>query len=357
MRRVPFRVITVALLFVFLCLLIYSTSCVLNLRTVTTSIKTQVPPQTTDKTLDVLQRKRRNNNNSGSGSSGNSGSGSSGNSGSGSGSNSGSGSGSYLHKLSNTELDIVVSVYDEDPQLLLQHLNQCCDPKTCRVFMYLGMSLTSSRSHAIEERIRSNHGNLRDSVYWSNVYTPFTKTVLNVDNSWSGSEATAYITYIESQYHDMSQMVAFVHGHVTSWHSNNLCDAVLSGMQRTALNLQAPAYYTEISLPNLFTVRCMSPYGFYGDHVNEDLRRFVYDHWSTWTLTSASPRRITWLCCGQFMTTAKSIRLRPHQTWKNLLHVIQTQKNVSFSTIGKIPWEYLWPVLMDEENAINVGTC
>jgi hypothetical protein len=55
---------------------------------------------------------------------------------------------------------------------------------------------------------------------WRAVSTTYEKHVQSVNNSWGGDEATAFLTHLaaERRYRGMARRMAFVHGHVASWH-------------------------------------------------------------------------------------------------------------------------------------------
>ena len=55
------------------------------------------------------------------------------------------------------ELDIVLSVYDENPGQVLNHLESCCNATSCRVFVYSSMAEGTSRSHDLEHKTHEKH--------------------------------------------------------------------------------------------------------------------------------------------------------------------------------------------------------
>ena len=75
-------------------------------------------------------------------------------------------------------IDIVLSVYDEPPQVLLSHLETCCPKDTCRVFIYTSFTESARRSHSHERQQRGAY----TEDEWSAVATNFTKDVDVVNN-------------------------------------------------------------------------------------------------------------------------------------------------------------------------------
>lgn len=143
-----------------------------------------------------------------------------------------SGDSSLVKKRCSTrpfKLDIIVSVYDENPERVLRHLETCCFSRDCRVWLYSAFeSGVSERSHELQSANREVH-EIED---WLSVNTTFEKHGARVNNSWTGTESTAYVTHAHERYDDLADKVAFVQGHISSWHSAEMCDTIRSGVSK-----------------------------------------------------------------------------------------------------------------------------
>jgi len=247
------------------------------------------------------------------------------------------------------ELDIVVSVYDEVPQTLLGHLAGCCPKDTCRVWLYSAFDKggKSVRSHTLQKQTQV----ALDIDDWMEVSTPFEKHGDRVNNTWTGTESTAYLTHVYERYDDFADNIAFVHGHLTSWHSDTVCSIVREGVKKANIAIQSNAGAVYVNINKPYPMRCLSRKGQSGPYATEELRTKVYRQWSLWTGEATTPERITWECCAQFVTTRDSLRARDKSFWKHAYEAMY-----SFPQ-DKIPWEYLWPTLVSPAFSAARGDC
>ena len=247
------------------------------------------------------------------------------------------------------KLDVVVSVYDEVPQTLLGHLAGCCPKDTCRVWLYSAFEKggKSVRSHTLQKQTQV----ALDIDDWMQVSTPFEKHGGRVNNTWTGTESTAYLTHVYERYDDFADKVAFVHGHLTSWHSDTICSIVREGVKKANLAMQSNAGAVYVNINKPYPMRCLSRTGQSGQFATEELRTKVYRRWSLWTGDATTPERITWECCAQFVTTRESLRAREKSFWKHTYEAMY-----SFPQ-DEIPWEYLWPTLVSPAFSAARGNC
>jgi len=247
------------------------------------------------------------------------------------------------------ELDVVVSVYDEVPQTLLGHLAGCCPKDTCRVWLYSAFEKDgkSVRSHTLQKQTQV----ALDIDDWMQVSTPFEKHGGRVNNTWTGTESTAYLTHVYERYDDFADKIAFVHGHLTSWHSDTICSIVGKGVKKANLAMQSNAGAVYVNINKPYPMRCLSRNGQSGQYATEELRTKVYRRWSLWTGEATTPERITWECCAQFVTTRESLRAREKSFWKHTYEAMY-----SFPQ-DEIPWEYLWPTLVSPAFSAARGNC
>ena len=247
------------------------------------------------------------------------------------------------------ELDIVVSVYDEVPQTLSGHLAGCCPKDTCRVWLYSAFDKggKSVRSHTLQKQTQV----ALDIDDWMEVSTPFEKHGGRVNNTWTGTESTAYLTHVYERYDDFADNIAFIHGHLASWHSDTVCSIVREGVKKANIAIQSNAGAVYVNINKPYPMRCLSRKGQSGPSATEELRTKVYRQWSLWTGEATTPERITWECCAQFVTTRDSLRARDKSFWKHAYEAMY-----SFPQ-DKIPWEYLWPTLVSPAFSAARGDC
>ena len=248
-------------------------------------------------------------------------------------------------------IDIVLSVYDEPPQVLLSHLETCCPKDTCRVFIYTSFAESARRSHSHERQQRGAY--TKDE--WSAVVTNFTKDVDVVNNEWTGAEATGYMKHIVEHYQDLAEVLVFAHGHVKSRHSRELCTAIRRGLGRLRDDVDLPIF---VNINNWHQRRCVSRTRVRGQYATKELRDALYAAWHTLVSgdSVAEPARFTWECCAQFVTTRASIRQRSHKAWSHMFDVM-SQGTYGDGLVAGFLWEYLWPTLIDEYGNVGKATC
>jgi hypothetical protein len=231
-------------------------------------------------------------------------------------------------------IDYVIVAFDENADEMLNHLRSCVTDND-RVFVYL--KIGGVRTHA-------NTNGVRSSVEQWNQSTPFTKIVHTMPNSWCCDEAVGYLVHIKKYYREINNYTAFLHAHVRSWHSDDVCTIVQNGL----VLLQQSKFDTQnINKPH--GRRCISPRGIMGDWTSIELRNRIYENWKKWTKDENTPTRIVWDCCIQSIVKRQSIQNRSYKSWVSLLkHAIQ---NV------QIPWEYIWPTLLDELWSTQSASC
>ena len=249
--------------------------------------------------------------------------------------------------------DIILSVYDENSQDVLRHLEKCCPQDSCRAFIYSSLNEGSTRSHEHvyrrkKERIKRETHTLDT---WLSVDTSYNTSGKTVDNTLTGTEATAYITHIVDNYDNLADTLAFVHGHIHSWHSKKMCDIIKRGMKNLKKN-KKDTVYVNINKPH--SRRCMSKKGISGRGTSIEMRDHVFKYWVNWT-NQPTPTRISWECCGQFVTNRESIQFRGYQFWKALN---RTLTRCPLPTEEKCPpFEYLWSTFIDEQGTLKKSRC
>ena len=176
-----------------------------------------------------------------------------------------------------------------------------------------------------------------------NTKTRFQKFGARVNNSWTGSEATGFLWHMAHEYDNYAAKVVFVHAHVSSWHSGELCDIITTGVHN------ASASNGYVNLNNPYQRRCLSRNNLVGLFASEEMRDVIYGNWTRWFGTRP-PVRVTFECCAQFITTRHTLRNRPRAFWNRALSSMASSE-------GKIPWEYLWPTLVNEDENVKKASC
>ena len=240
------------------------------------------------------------------------------------------------------ELDIILSVYDENPGEILNHLESCCNATSCRVFVYSSMAEGTSRSHDLEHKTHEKH----ELEEWLNVQTRYQKFGARVNNSWTGTEATGFLWHIAHEYDNYAAKIAFVHSHISSWHSGRMCDIISRGVNNPSASNGKSTY---VNLNNQYPRRCISRNNVVGVHTSENLRDNIYGNWTRWFGTQP-PVRVTYECCAQFVTTCDTLRNKPRTFWNRALSSMASSE-------WKIPWEYLWPTLVNEDENVKKAFC
>ena len=246
-------------------------------------------------------------------------------------------------------IDYVVSAFDESPDIFLNRLKSCVRPNLDRVFIYVKAGESLSRRHRSKVN-RISHPEERLSA-WISIKTKFPKIVLSVPNIWCCDEAAAYLYHIVSYFNDMQSHLAFLHAHTSSWHSTDVCYSVRNGFE-----MIRNSHYGFQNINSIDKRRCISSQNIEDDSIATSLRDFIFFSWANWTNGASIPTRIVWVCCIQSMVSKQSIHHRPLNTWRSLLEAAQRTVNDPQDSM-KIPWEYLWPTLMDEKWATDSGSC
>ena len=249
-------------------------------------------------------------------------------------------------------VDIVLATYDEDPSIMLSHLEQCCKPPMCGVHVYIAVD-DPHDLYASNRRWKKGHQRSEiTSKEWLKYPTQFLKTVTEINNT--RSEATAYFTHLAKYYDKLAPYTAFIHNHVGSWHSSEPCKIIGCGLRRAAK--EPTSNFFELNDRWYSGKRCISPRQ-WDVKIGWDLealhgRVFKENKWQVWTGGENTPERMTLWCCSQFIATNKTIRKRARHVWEHLLHYsLQLINGIDLT------WEHFWDTLIDEEAAVKALDC
>ena len=230
-------------------------------------------------------------------------------------------------------MDVVVAIGAEPVQPFLSTLLGCTPNRD----LYFYVASGHGKSHSLTQH-KFNASRLSEwlSMHRGRVH------VSEVANTWSGTEASAFILHIVTHYHDLAAKTVFLHGHGSSWHSDPVCSLI-----RRSEVARPDVGFLNINRP--FPKRCLSPSPVFGPSVSAAVRDRYYQNWRLWT-NSTPPKRITFECCAQFVATRTAIHKRPLDAWTRILRAIVHDR------LGN-NWEYLWPTLIDEDQATATDVC
>lgn len=175
------------------------------------------------------------------------------------------------------------------------------------------------------------------------------KQVIELPNSWSGTEASAYLTHLALRFDDLADRIIFVHGHRVSWHASNpLCHALmLPSVHRVggyaSLNSKSEIKCFAVREDASGNLNISSPQRI--SPLMTLVLQVALEGWRQLVL-APPPRQLVFTCCAQFVATRAAIRLRPQATWVRLLTAAMSWKQ-------KNKWEWLWPTLVDEHAAVS----
>ena len=252
-------------------------------------------------------------------------------------------------------IDYVIVAFDEPPRPFLDRLEDCISPALDRVFIYIN-ARNNFRSHG--NRPNGFINPKASFRLWSDASAAFNKSVVRVPGSYCCDEAPGFLMHIATHYHDLRPHTAFLHAHVASYHSGDVCSIVKTGVRKLSADSQttppSSTGYVDINAGG-YPLRCFSQRkqdyqgpGYAQDGLDGKWRDNVYDMWSFWTAGAPLPHRIVVACCMQSVVTSQSLQRRPLKTWQALLDA---------AARSSPPFEYLWPVLMDEAWSNSTGTC
>lgn len=224
--------------------------------------------------------------------------------------------------ISKRKMELVVSVFDELPRPFFQHLASC---KGTFVNATFYVHSNGSRSHLTTGR----EGFKRVNAGW---FAPPFGTSKWIPNK--GDEALAYTSYILDRYNTLPARVAFVHAHVSSWHSHSLCEYL-----RTAAHINERFYSFN---RNNAVRECQRL-----SNESHGWALRAYQNWNSW-FDETPPAYVHYKCCAQFMASKKSIRRHPLQTWRK---VHSRALDYEDADPEKLPFEYLWPSILGASKA------
>ncbi|KAL1305164.1 hypothetical protein AAFC00_002086 [Neodothiora populina] len=160
-----------------------------------------------------------------------------------------------------------------------------------------------------------------------------------------GNEANAYLTYIIEHYDRLPSIIAFIHGHHRSWHT----DAAKLDNGRSLQTLKLD-YVRKNGYANL---RCLArpgcPSEIHPWRKDKDHRTELAfaDAWQTMFNSSHVPEVIAVACCAQFAVSREQIlkRSREEYIW---YHKWLMDTDLEDEISGRV-FEYLWHVIFGRD--------
>ncbi|KAK3271759.1 hypothetical protein CYMTET_19914 [Cymbomonas tetramitiformis] len=237
-------------------------------------------------------------------------------------------------------LTVVVAVYDEDPNEVVDKILSISD-QTFFIHLYL-VERNTTRIHCFFENCKQQYA--QPIAKYDTMVSKLngtaamlrqqgsksTLTVYNIPNM--GTEALAYVKFIADFYSTIpTRHVAFIHGHLTSWHSKVEI--------HRKLQCARPCRYTELNdlghgyaeNPKCIWNQSWSQYGNRVYNRLLDSRLFSPFLWQE----NSPPPYIIWNCCAQFLVSTEAIHRLSETFWKSLL-------SATLDGTLDVQHEYIW---------------
>lgn len=180
-----------------------------------------------------------------------------------------------------------------------------------------------------------------------------------------GREASSFLKFIVEYYHRLPRYVAFLHGHETAWHhglSMSLLDAVDRAKrgQFDYINLNNVQHSKVITNEALRHVKHHAK----NVQVGHPGHTFLQKNWSRHfepILKIPFPKHVRFMCCAQFVVSARAIRRHPLSTYKALYDMVMDPSHGDDWPVGA-GLEFVWHILFGEpadmcDGKDEVGEC
>jgi len=161
-----------------------------------------------------------------------------------------------------------------------------------------------------------------------------------------GREAVAYLRYIVDYYSNLPSVIAFVHGHRTSWHQKDPSDIVvaLRALQWNKYNyMPLTSSMTHCS----FKLNTRDPQ----EKVNYELWRDVLQK----ELGAPPENGIEAPCCASFVVKRDAILAHPKTFYSNIIDYILASQ-YSDQLTGRT-LEYTWHMIFGQPARVNYRKC
>ncbi len=156
-----------------------------------------------------------------------------------------------------------------------------------------------------------------------------------------GNECTSYLKYIITNYQNLPDYIAFIHGHENAWHQNlNIKGKYKSNI----LNLIEKAKildYDFISLNGTFIDDRKK-----GELLGFDYLRSLWPEYFQSFLKIELPDYVFHDCCAQFIVHKSRILRLPLKVWETWFHLFYNPQ-INHKILG-YSFEYCWHILFGE---------
>lgn len=172
-----------------------------------------------------------------------------------------------------------------------------------------------------------------------------------------GNEASAYLTYIITHYHNLPEYIVFIHARRYQWHNDDPMYDHVPLLQHLSLAHVAKVGYT--SLRCTWTPGC--PVGLRPDiKVFDGIFGIQSEYAKTFALLFPErdlPDEIGSPCCAQFGVSRKKVRERPVRDYERVRQWIW-DTDLAAGRSGRV-LEYLWHILFGQEAVAcpDAGEC
>lgn len=161
-----------------------------------------------------------------------------------------------------------------------------------------------------------------------------------------GREPVVYLRYIVDHYSTLPSLIAFVHGHRTSWHQQNPSDIVV------ALRALQWNKYTYMPLTSAMTHATFKPVA--GDQqatVNDEIWRVVLQE----ELGSPPDNGTKSPCCASFVVKREAILAHPKVFYSDIMDYLLATP-ISDQLTGRT-LEYTWHLIFGQPAHISFSPC
>ena len=166
-----------------------------------------------------------------------------------------------------------------------------------------------------------------------------------------GREASSFLKFIVEYYHRLPRYVAFLHGHETAWHHRlpmSLLDAIDRAKrdQFDFINLNNVKHSKVITDDALSNVKHHAKHLEVGHRGHLFLQKTWSDHFEP-ILKIPFPTHLQFMCCAQFIVSARAIRRHPLSTYQALYDLVMDPSHRDEWAVAT-GLEFVWHIIFGE---------
>lgn len=164
-----------------------------------------------------------------------------------------------------------------------------------------------------------------------------------------GREASSFLTWIIENYDALPPHVAFIHGHQHAWHQNvPLLEAIDRARVEAYdyINLNVKLQSKVLDKDALARHPSRARDSQVGHEGHEQLKR----HWDRVfapIIKKPFPEHLRFMCCAQFVVSARAIRRHPKAVYQRLLDLVMDESAGTDFQVG-VMLEFVWHMLFED---------